>query len=285
MMLVIGLAAATIAAPCRPPAGWRQLERSPAQFVVFGEQHGTQEGPALVGEIACSMAKRQSLLVGVELFSSANGAFQAAWRGSHASFSEQLERALPDWACCKGGPASRALFTMLVRLHALKSRGARIAVVAFTGARDPAQAERFATLPGQSKVEAMQAENLQQAARAGRYSHVLVLVGNIHARKAPWVRTTTSLEPMAMRLAATGRVMSLDLATSGGEAYNCQAKTDAPRAGPITQEMLDCAPHAYRPIKDVGGPPRIVIGGNAPDPAYDGVFYLGRITASLPVVP
>ncbi|HEX8062893.1 MAG TPA: hypothetical protein VF535_06725, partial [Allosphingosinicella sp.] len=195
--------AGTDAVACSVPEGWSRVAARKTPYIIFGEVHGTRESPAFVEATACGLAaKGARVLVGVEHNATDDPALQAAWSLPDAQFPAAL-RAL-GWAGRKDGVASQAMFELLLRLHRLKERGRRIDVVAFNGARDAEQRERFKDLPGQGPHEAAQAENVRRAAEAKRYDHVLVLVGNLHARKQPVTRGGMSFEPMAMRLAPAG---------------------------------------------------------------------------------
>ncbi len=274
---------------CAVPDGWADVVRSNPRYVVFGEIHGTQQSPAFVGDLACGLAARgERVLVAVELESIYDTALQLAWRSSREQFlAEMLPKAMTDQ---NDGRGSTAMRDMLVRLHALHLAGKPIAVVAFNGARDDAQRAKFAAQPGQGPHEAAQAENIRNAAAAGRYDRVLVLVGNVHARKQPVERGARSFRPMAMQLAPADKVISLDIGTAGGTSWSCQLRAGVkPGPGkPITREMIDCSAHPLRGDAAIDRPPFVTrkpLPGKPRDPAYDGSYWLGPVTASPPAVP
>lgn len=285
------VAVPTMARPaeeCRIPDGWAQVVRSDPRYVVFGEIHGTQQSPAFIGNLACALAMRgERALVAVELGSIHDAALQAAWLLPHKQFPAALVK--NGWAGQNDGVGSVAMRDMLVRLHALKDAGRPIAVVAFNGARDATQRTKFADQPGQGPHEAAQAENIRNAANAGRYDRVLVLVGNLHARKQPVERQAATFRPMAMQLAPAGTVVSLDMATAGGASWSCQLREGIkPSPGtPLTREMMDCAGHPLRGDATIDRAPFITLQplpGATRDPAYDGSYWLGPVSASPPAV-
>lgn len=271
---------------CLMPGGWSEITRSNPRFIVFGESHGTREAPAFVGDVACALsARRERLLIAIELPSTENEGLQAAWRLPHRKFAAAVVKA--GWRGRTDGVASQAMLDLVVRLHALKAAGRSISVVAFSGPRDEAQRAKFRDLPGQGPHEAAQAENIRVAAEARPFDHVIVLVGNFHARKQPFVRGQVSFKPMAMELAAPGQVVSLNMATAGGTAWNCTLRPGvAMEAGkPMPGDAIECGNHPQRGIADLNRPSFMAMGSpsGASDSSYDGYFWLGRVIGSPPV--
>lgn len=291
------LGAAAMAAPaavrgdaaCAVPPGWPAVADRKTRYVIFGEVHGTRQSPAFVGAAACGLAARgERLLVAVEHQATDDAALQAAWALPHSQFAAALRKR--GWAGRRDGVASEAMFALLVRLHELKAKGRRIAVVAFSGMRDEAQVARFRDLPGQGPHEAAQAENIRRAAEAGRYDHVLVLVGNLHARKQPVARGDVTYEPMAMRLAPAAAVTSLNMAGAAGTMWNCLTRPGVvlQPGKPLPPDAIDCASHAAGGHRDLHRAAFIGIGGfpgDSADPAYDGFFWVGPVEGSPPAVP
>lgn len=277
------------ASTCAVPPGWSAVAARKTRFVIFGETHGTRESPGFVAATACGLASRgKRVLVAVELNSNQDALLQAAWALPAARFPAALLRI--GWEGRKDGVGSQAMFELMVGLHRLKERGRRIDIVTFNGARDDAQRERFKHLPGQGPHEAAQAENIRRAADAGRYDHVLVLVGNLHARKQPVARGEVTFEPMAMRLAPAASITSLNMAGAGGTQWNCRLKPGLKLqpGQPLPPDSMDCGSHASRRHADLRRPPFVELGalpGSEIDPAYDGFYWVGPVTGSPPAVP
>jgi hypothetical protein len=286
----IGKAAARAAQfICSMPAGWAQIAARKPRFVVFGEYHGTQEAPAFIGDIACALVARgQSVLVAVEHDATQNAAFQAAWSLGQTQFEDALQKA--GWAGREDGVGSETMFRLLVRLHSLKDQGYPIGIVAFNGTRDDAQRERFKSLPGQGSHEAAQAENIHDAAETYPYDKVLVLTGNLHARKHPVERGGISFKPMAMVLGASNSVVSLNMQAASGSRWNCTLKPgrEPPPGMPIMSDAIECGIHPFRGSADLKRSnfmslkplPNIKT-----DIDYDGFFWLGHVHGSKPAVP
>lgn len=225
--MIVGLALAVVTPGAQPvcslPPGWSTVTAGHPHFIIFGEEHGTRESPELVGSVACALAmKGERILVAIELPSRTNPQLQRLWQTPINGFADRILADLPGFSQRDDGVGSRAMLAMLERLHSLSSSGKNIDVVAFDRARDSTQSERWHTLPGQGPREAEQAENIATAAAAKPYDQVLVLTGNGHAQKKLREDDAgVSYEPMAMRLARSGPLISLEQTFGTGTAWNC----------------------------------------------------------------
>lgn len=279
-------APSAVQASCSAPEGWAEVLAREPKFVVFGELHGTEEGPEFIANLLCAEASRgQRLLLAVEHSSWQNTDWQNAWVLPHREF----KAALPDlgWAGRNDGVASQAMLKLVLAAHALKEQGAMIGIVAFNGARDQAQNARFADLPSQGPHEAAQAENIAEATALQEYDRVIVLVGNLHAEIAPLDIGEETFDPMAKRLAGYGKVISLDMKHAGGTSWSCQlAPGVKPAPGEnVTDDMIKCASYKQRAAVDLDRPSYIDISQSAAEALggrYHGLFWVGPITASPP---
>ncbi len=273
---------------CRLPEGWAQIAQRDPRFVVFGEIHGTKEAPAFFGNVACSLAAQgERILVAVELSATLDADFQAAWRLPAAQSADALRKI--GWAGREDGVSSKAMFNMLVRLHAMKEQGYAIGIVTFNGARDEAQRARFSALPGQGPHEAAQAENIRDAAAARPYDRILVLVGNFHARMRPVDWGGLVFKPMVMQLAEPENIVALEMQTAGGTAWDCGLKPGVvvQPGEPITDDAIECGSHPHAGQADLDRPPFVSLTpfpNASKDEDYDGFFWLGKVSASPPAV-
>ena len=271
---------------CKLPQGWGQVAQRRTQFVVFGEIHGTVESPAFVGNIACALAARgERILVAVEHLSIHDPALQSAWNLPHGTFEATVRQA--GWAERKDGVGSEAMMGLLVYLHALKQQGRSVDIVAFSGAKDVEQDRRFSDQSGQGPHEAAQAENIRTAAAARSYDHVLVLVGNLHARKRPVERGGSLFRPMAMQLASPDAITTLGMKTSGGTHWGCGLKPGVtPAVGkPFPADAVQCVSNIMRGDAQLKRAPFISLKATPDidaDDNYDGFFWLGPVSASPP---
>lgn len=279
--------AATESPHCALPRGWDAIAARKPRYVVFGELHGTEQAPAFVGDVACALAARGArLLIAIEHSASSDEALQRAWNGPAESLKTIL--AEMDWAARDDGVGSVAMFEMIRRLHQLKLAGRSIDIVAYNGIKNEDQRRRFAALAGQGPHDAAQAENIERAADRG-YDLVLVLTGNIHARKQPVTFGGVTFEPMAMRIARSGELVSLDMLTAGGSAWTCQAGpgVTARPGQPLPAGAISCGARDLGPSPMIARAPFIDLrsAANPGDASrYDGVFYLGKVRASPPAV-
>jgi hypothetical protein len=271
---------------CSAPDGWLGVEARGARFVVFGEIHGTAQAPQLVSDVICGLALREKrVLLAIEFSSVNDPALQEAWNATESGFRHALERG--GWERRDDGVGSVAMRSLVERAHVLKSRGAQIDIVAFNGARDDDQRERFADLSGQGPHEAAQAENIANAADAADYDAVIVLVGNFHAKKDTVAVGNATFETMASRLEQYGSVISLNYASAGGTSWNCQAREDFEfiPGQPIPEGAIVCGSYSSGGSPDLGLEPFIALSpfpGRAATPMFDGYFWLGHTTASAP---
>ncbi len=268
---------------CAPLAGWSEVARESAgKYLIFGETHGTRESPHTVQEFVCQVAS-EPVLLGIELSSTQNENLQRAW-ATRGDFLSALRAELPGvFGVREDGVASRAMLEMLVRLHALRRAGSDIDVVAFNGAKDDEQTQRFAHLPGQGPHEAAQAENIRAAASVRDYRHVVILVGSLHAQKAPVSIGGIQFAPMATQLARPEDVISLEMEDSGGSAWNCVLKVDPQSLDrPITKQDVDCSAHEQRSNGLSRGEPSMALSRKT---SFDGYYFVGEVSASPPPRP
>ena len=285
-----GLARSSTKSPsaldCPVVQGWNKVAQERPQFVVFGELHGTEQSPRFLSGLACSLAARgQHVLVAIEHGARNNPALQAAWQLPSGKFEPALARL--QWAGQNDGRYSKAMFDLIVQLHVLKERGLPVSITAFNGPKDEAQARKFADLPGQGPHEARQAENIADAANAAKPDITLVLVGNLHAARTPIEGRGPAYDPMARRLTAYGKVVSLDMSYGSGSAWNCILRPEfKPVPGkPIPPDQIRCAAYPAKGNADFKGAPFIRLmsaesrkGQND----YDGLFWVGATSASPP---
>lgn len=271
---------------CTAPPGWHEVLRQNPRFVVFGELHGTEQSPQFIANLVCAEARKgKPVLLGIERGANFEAALQEAWALPSSKFAPALAKL--GWTGRQDGTASKAFFDMVVRIHLLKERGLPIHIVAYNGARDKEQHDRFAHLPGQGPHEAAQAENIAKAAEARSPATSIVLVGNLHARKLPIERAGRSFDPMALQLSRYGKVVSLDMAYGAGTMWNCLMKPGVkPAPGkPVGPNDIACGPSPTAGIAGFRSAPFVRLSspkGKAQDPAFDGFFWVGPVSASPP---
>ncbi len=157
------------------------------------------------------------------------------------------------------GLSSEGFLDLFEQLQNLRAHGASLQVIGF---------QDNAAIAGIDKTfyERALARQLLHAADVYPNAQVIVLVGNLHARRTPIPGTATrpGFDPMAMHLPQAS-LLSFDLRYSGGDAYNC-----APDG---------CGVRTLAPRPE-GSPPRLEpIDGLH----FDGVWAIGQISAARPL--
>jgi hypothetical protein len=230
------------------------VEANKPRFVIFGEMHGTSEIPRLFGDAVCQLSASKAILVALEFESQEGQNLNTYIKGAGPSTAGRIITT-GSWADPeRDGRTSKAMFSMITRLRQLRRAGRRIEIV---GVVPP----EVSDLP-QNYYELGIANELRRAAISRPEATIVVLIGNIHARKV----ALGALRPAASLLPPDD-VLSLINEATGGNAWNCQAD--------------GCSPH---PMTASSVRSRGVIINPAARDGYDGSFSVGRpYSASAPM--
>ena len=244
---------------CLSPPGFGEILRTrPERFLVFGEVHGTREAPTSFGHIVCEAAKQGQIVVALERPPALTEAMQ---RFVDSDGGAEAEAALlaTVFDGSEYGLSSEGFLDLFKILQTLRASGADLRVVAFQGAVPAPSTD-------QTAYERILAEHVLAAAARNPQSRVLILVGNLHARRTPIPSSASraGFEPMVMHL-PPGQVLSFDLRYGGGAAYNC------------TQD--GCGAHRVAPHPD-GNQRRVQL---IQSDQFDGVWAIGAISPAHPV--
>jgi hypothetical protein len=230
-----------------------------ARFLIFGELHGTSEIPAFITDVICQLSIDRPLVLALE-FTRDDG--QAVENYIHSNSPDAaasfLERG--DWVdLTRDGRTSEAMLRMIVRLQQLVRAGRRVDV---EGIIPQALNEELS----QSYYELGIANELAGAASRHSEAMVVVLIGNVHARKSEM--REYALSPAASLLPPAD-VTSLRNSPTGGSAWNCQSDT--------------CGEHAITVDDKL---PRGVALDAKKYSGYDGYFSVGEpYSTSKPASP
>jgi hypothetical protein len=278
-----------IASSCPDVPGAIDLLAS-RRLIVLGELHGTEQSPAFVGTLACrTAAEGWPVAIALELPQQDNPALQT-YLGSQGTASDRevyisTSTWKRDW---EDGRSTAAMFALVEQLRALKAAGAALEVEGIDDRRYLGN-DREAAMA--TLVETMRRRLLDRP--------MVVLVGNIHAQTRTG-QVTDDYLPLGSRLDRFGlKPVPLVMAYDAGTAWGCTLE-----AG------FGCGVHPVR-----GWPPKGAstytetateraskggmgaAGDAAPDTprfprsirlwphrseGFDGQYYLGPITASLP---
>ena len=227
-MLLLGAAAppARPASPaCAPvPGAAPLLAMAERRYFIVGELHGTAEIPVLFGDLVCQAAAGGPMTVGLEMAAESQAALDA-WLASDGGPEARAALLRDRFWRFGDGRASEAMLGLLERLRSMKAAGAPIRLLAFV----PVVA-RAAT---QTPYERAMAANWARALADAPGTRLLVLVGNIHSRVAPY----RDFEPAAMHLPRAETLTFAPLPV-GGSAHNCQRDGCGPHpAGPVPRPM------------------------------------------------
>lgn len=248
------------ARPCTPIEGAIALVSDTSiQYLIVGDYHGTSEIPVFFEDLICAALKAgRSVSVSLEWPATATPAIETYL----ASAGTPLDRStlVSALGASSDGRLSIAMLDLADGLRELRAEGRTIRVSGI----QPSDVEHG----GQ---EVAMATLLQEASQAHPDDLNLVLVGNVHAMKAPSPRMP-DLRPMAAFLPAA-KTVTINTVGYFGEAWNCRGTPGG--AAPV------CQAWPLRPGEP--GPRRIDLAPD--DAAFDGRYSVGSpFTASRPEV-
>lgn len=255
------LAAALLSAQpaCGFPEGTPALLERPERILIVGESHGTNETPAAFLAIVCEAALQGPVTVGLEMPESDKPLLDFVMAAPDEESAARILRA-GDFGDLRrdDGRHSQAMFDMILGFWRLKAAGHDIALHPF--------AARMSVIRGRAQAwwELEMAYGMSRPLVDRPQARLLILVGNLHARKTPLDRWPDVGLPAAAHLHAAD-TLTLNVAQQGGDAWNCQT---------------ECQIHASTGVYDPEA--RGVILQPSQDGAYDGVLALGPSTASRP---
>ncbi|MGZ3461737.1 MAG: hypothetical protein ACXU86_24865, partial [Archangium sp.] len=248
-----------------PILGLGKLAR-PGNVVLLGELHGTQEVPHFVAQSACQVVTQGiPVTVGLEVPSMNQERLETflASPGKDLDWSKLMES--PFWRSpYPDGRNSEAIVYLIEALRKLRSQGLDVKVFAFD----------HPPLEGEAREEAM-AKTVLEVAKSSQKRAVLVVSGNLHPRQVKGLPWNADYRPMGLRLAdGLPNVYSLDIAYSSGTAWICALDKE---------QKLDCG---VKPAKgeDNGDRYFVQLFSGKNRQGYNGFYYVGKVSASLPAV-
>lgn len=233
--------------------------------IVFGELHGTNEIPAFFADqVESLLSAGRTVHVGLEMTASDDDALRAALSLPEAEQHRALLE-LEQWRTGTDGRNSLAMARMLRQLGELQSRfEAHLSLFSY----DVSPGWR-----GESNDrDRFMAEVVgKRRSRLSDDDYLLVLAGNVHAFGAPGAPWDAAFRSMTFRLKEDHPVVTLRNLQSGGSAWVC-----TPECGSKSIQGMDQT-----------RTPGIYLKPFAMDwsdqPVYDGVFFVGEVSASEPL--
>tara|TARA_R110002111_G_C5995463_1_gene372466 strand:- start:2553 stop:3452 length:900 start_codon:yes stop_codon:yes gene_type:complete len=231
--------------------------------LLIGEIHGTWEIPIAVASLV-----RQALATGNEVILCVEIPTTEQESIDRFLNSDGEDRAVDDlldtpfWVG-QDGRASVGMFAMLELVRRLRSSGHEVHVHAIDldWTRQPAEASAY------YRDQAM-AENLLQVRKDSPAAILITLAGNVHTRTAKGAPWDDQYTPMGWFVSQSlPDLVSFNIQIAGGDAWVMTEQGEGERA---------------LSGKNQGDDPFLLI-DDTREIGYDGVFYIGRISAAKPV--
>ena len=251
---------------CGPIDGVEQVLGTPGVFI--GDLHGSVESPAFLSALACHAVKSgRPLVVAMEYDAKDQAVLDQFLLTADETKAVGILTATPHWTENRDGRASAAMRDALLEMRRLNGAGAQVKLVAydFWGATSAERDKRSSDL-----IRRMR-EEIKSAA------YWIVFGGNVHARKTKGLpfsnapRGSDDYEPIGYRIRDWG-LIHLDVDYRGGAGWGC--------TGPSPD---NCTSIDYGPGCTADCPAHPIIRLQTTNPAYDGVYDVGRLTVSGPL--
>jgi hypothetical protein len=258
--------------PCGQPVAGLESVTAPGSALLVGEQLGSREAPATVGNLACQMASGgHPVLLGLGLPRDEQGLVDAYVRSAGTRADQDALLAGASWRRVpRDGRSSRALVVLLERVRRWRADGLKVEPVTYDapGAQHNAREEAIAQL-------------LLQRREAMPQALMLVLGGNDHVRASAGASWFRRFEPFGLRLAQAGvPVKSVDLAYRRGTRWACSVH--------VLKDQPDCRVFMSAPsdasFSPEGHAPGLELFAQRSPEGFDGLLHVGTLSASLPAV-
>ncbi len=259
MIALFAAAMLSVQPGCNAPTGTPTLLARPERIIVIGETHGTVETPAAFLSIVCEAARQGPVSVGLELPETDKPLLDFVMAASdEAAATRYLQAGDFGDPRRNDGRHSQAMFDMIIGFWKLKQAGHDIVLRPF--------AERMSVIRGRHQAwwELEMAHGMSRPLVDRPQARVMILVGNLHARKLPFADWPEVGLPAAGHLYGPD-TLTLNTPQQGGGSWGCRET---------------CGPHTDRQIYDAGA--RGIVLGPHEDGAFDGVLAVGPTTASPP---
>lgn len=255
------------------PGSERLLGEEPT-YLVIGEMHGTREIPPLVAVLLRTVSTKGEAVLCLEISASEQASLDSFVRSDGGEAAIAALTASPHWAM-RDGRASTGYLAMLQMVRQLVEDGHKVQVAAIDDdwtlkdapKKLPTAEEALALA---AKRDRAMADNVLKVVKQNADASLIVLVGNIHASTksgAPWHANDKSYKPMACCLKKSlPELVSLNLESAGGQAW---VMTDV-GVGPRDFQGRDRGKQPFIELYD------------EPADGYDGVLYIGRMSAAPP---
>ena len=266
LALLQGTAHASPTDTCDPIDGVAQVLGAPGVFI--GDMHGSVESPAFLSALACHAVKSgRPLVVAMEYDAKDQAVLDRFLLTADETEATGVLTGTPHWTENRDGRASAAMRDALLEVHRLARAGNQVKLVAYDlwGATSAERDRKSADL-----IRRMH-EKKDGAA------YWIVFGGNVHARKTKGLpfhnapAGSDDYEPLGYLIRDWG-LKHLDADYRGGAGWACTG----PSPG-------DCKAIDFGPGCTADCPANQTIRLQSNNPAYDGVYDVGRLTVSGPL--
>lgn len=239
-----------------------------APILLIGEIHGTNEIPKFVGDVICNVEKSgKRVWLGLEIPTSEQASIDAYLHSKGALEDKKQFTSGMFWSF-KDGRSSQAVLRLIEQVRVLKIKGIPIDIFAFDQMADGE--DSFS-----NRRERGMAEMLTKIQQLNQPAMGVVLVGNYHARKNIEIDATQPFYSLGVRLLKIG-ALSIQAYYDDGQAWTMRQEMSG-----ITQKNSNLPENFIKPTPSQG----IVLDKILSEEkmtAFDGYYYLGKISASPP---
>src|SRR5580692_10843781 len=137
--------AAGAAERCDVPGSGALLKSPATRFVLVGEIHGTQQSPALFGDLVCALAKSgRKVAVGLEYPQALQASIDTFLASDGSPSAVKMMVDAPLWNLrSRDGRTSQAMLALIVRLRSMQRRGEIAGVRCIIGDLNPVSAGAY----------------------------------------------------------------------------------------------------------------------------------------------
>jgi hypothetical protein len=264
-----GTAQPEVVQPCPQEVRGLTPLLKPGMALLIGEQLGSREAPAVVGDMVCqASAAGFPVVLGLSIPRTEQARINRYLASPGApSDQDELLRGLFWRRPFQDGRSSRAIMDLIDRVRSLRNYGLFITLVAY----DTEEAVG-------TQRDALLAKVWEDRRKAHPDELFVILAGNTHTRTVQGTQWDPDFVPMARRLAGSdASLMALDLSYAQGKRWGCDLNRDAKLVctvvGATPSERVAAAP---------GQTPYIKVFTERSEEGYHGLLYVGTLSASPP---
>lgn len=239
-----------------------------APILLVGEIHGTNEIPKFVGNVICNVQKSGKFVwLGLEIPITEQASIDT-YLDSKGTLDDKKQLTSGVFWSFKDGRSSQAVWNLIEQVRIFKKKGIPINIFAFDQMADGE--DSFS-----NRRERGMAEVLTKIQQLNQQALGIVLIGNYHARKNIDIDAAQPLYSLGARLQKIG-ALSIQAYYDVGQAWTMRQEISG-----ITQKNSNLPENFIRPKLSQGILLEPIL-SKEKMMAFDGYYYLGKISASPP---